>query len=646
MPITHIHKITQTLSRGIAYGSADKVEQGINKDDIADAIKYGSSDKEGEVIFYTLNSWQNCPSMGSDVSGDFRELLEKFPRKRSVREGEEPALAFHLVQGFDGYIPPQLANQIGREFAREFLPDYAVQISTHTNTENIHNHIIFCAVNRKGERYNDCDSTYAEMRRVSDKICAKYGLELLEGTREYKPIHWTDENGVKHAYEPTKRKQDIARARAEGKASPDDVSSYRNSQAYQEWTIGKLTEKETVKRDIDAMLPLALSYEHLLTLLRENMGYTIHDKKVNGDWLAHTSFTPPNFEKGVRDYKISEDGYYTRENLEKVIEELRKHPFENEQKQEDNSSHGESDTRANEASESDIPIYDTYDYSRVDLSRLSEDKRAWKRNDNTVEYIDRGIPEKVVIRSAKQTEKELHKKLSDDGFQAGAVDYISRHAFDDATIARYRLSKAQSDYAQARAKEIQDRLNALHFLEENNLLSFARINAMVQNLWSQYNSSFDTLNDIGKKLNNARFIADIPDNLEKLQKRIASHKGDADYMESEYSHDRATEQKLLSLMQKYNLNSPEDVEQLKANISRWENQYQGLTNRLADMKKRLNDYEGYVGIIRTSTRGSREEFDLTWDEFERIQKQGKEEEKDKEGVRNQQTKARKGRDRI
>ena len=56
-------------------------------------------------------------------------------------------------------------------------------------------------------------------------------------------------------------------------------------------------------------------------MLRQ-IGYTVKDKKKNGDWLKHIVFQPPTADKGTRDYKIGDGGFYLRENLERVISEL------------------------------------------------------------------------------------------------------------------------------------------------------------------------------------------------------------------------------------------------------------------------------------------------------------------------------------
>ncbi len=278
----------------------------------------------GNVVFYTLNSYLNCPSNGKHVLQDFEDIIKKYPRKRAVHEGEKPALAYHIVQSFDGYVSPTFANAIGVDFAKEFLKGYRVQISTHTNTKNIHNHIIFSCVNDRGERYNDCDTSMAEMRRVSDRICEEHGISILENTKEYKPKHYKGRDGSNHAYEATPRKNELISMRRKKKRYTDDISSYRNSQGYREDLYMGMKHKEFIKHDIDECLPLVDSYEDLLMMLQKEYGYSIKAYRKNAKdnesrWLAHITFTYKAFTKGVRDSSIGENGFYERENLEKLI---------------------------------------------------------------------------------------------------------------------------------------------------------------------------------------------------------------------------------------------------------------------------------------------------------------------------------------
>lgn len=628
MPIVHIHKITSTIGKAISYGKSDKVERNIEKDDIADSIAYAKNDKTGEVIFKTLTTYHN--SDGIDFAKDCRELLDKYPRKREIRDGEKPALLFHLVQGFDGYLPPQLANQIGRELSDEFLNRYIVQISTHTNTENIHNHIIFCAVNLDGVRYNDCDSTMAELRKCSDRICEKYGLEILDGTREYKPIHWTDDKGIHHSFEPTQRKKDMIEKRKNGEISRDDISSYRNFEQYEKSNIEKITQREIVKRDIDTFLPMATDYEHLLAMLRENLGYRIKDKKKDGSYLEHILFISPSYSKGVRDCTIGDGNYYTRKNLEKIISD-------NLSDRSDDGFGDIGDDSKELSDYKDIPIIQSYSYKDIDLGTLDEERRAWKKKDDSIVILKRGEPEKTIIRSAKNIEKDSYEKMKSDGFERWQSEYILHHAFDDGIKLRFNMSDGNIDYAKKRANEIQERLDCLHFLEENNLYDYNKINEVMDSFWRTYNSSFEKLNEVGSRLEKIRFLVDLPNMLERVNNRMKERMNDADYVATELEHDKILAKKYFDYLSTRGLiDNKTKIEQLKNDLLVWETKYHELSDELSEKKNKLIVYERSVEILRNSCRGSREEFADTWRDYDKITSAGKNEEHNNEETRRKQ----------
>ncbi len=75
-----------------------------------------------------------------------------------------------------------MAHEIGVKLAEELWGDrFEVIVSTHVNTNHIHNHFVINSVSfRDGKRYYDKRSTYAEIRHVSDCLCAEYGLSVLE----------------------------------------------------------------------------------------------------------------------------------------------------------------------------------------------------------------------------------------------------------------------------------------------------------------------------------------------------------------------------------------------------------------------------------------------------------------------------------
>ena len=101
--------------------------------------------------------------------------------------------AYHLIQSFatDENLDPRLVHQIGLEFC-EKLHDYQCVVSTHMNTDNLHNHIVMNAYNLQGNaKYNDCMKTRNYIRSISDEISLKYGIPILIGTSlEQNNLSW------------------------------------------------------------------------------------------------------------------------------------------------------------------------------------------------------------------------------------------------------------------------------------------------------------------------------------------------------------------------------------------------------------------------------------------------------------------------
>ena len=95
-----------------------------------------------------------------------------------------------MIQSFaPDEVTPEQAMQIGEELCDRYLKgDYQYVIAVHTDKEHTHCHVIFNNTNlynglsfttehnqgRKSER------AWAELRQVSDKICAEHGISVIE----------------------------------------------------------------------------------------------------------------------------------------------------------------------------------------------------------------------------------------------------------------------------------------------------------------------------------------------------------------------------------------------------------------------------------------------------------------------------------
>lgn len=90
---------------------------------------------------------------------------------------------FHGVQSFiKGEVTPEQAHEIGIKLAEELWGDkFQVVVSTHLNTDNLHNHFVLNSVSFvDGKRFCNTKKDYAVMRNTSDKLCEEYGLSILK----------------------------------------------------------------------------------------------------------------------------------------------------------------------------------------------------------------------------------------------------------------------------------------------------------------------------------------------------------------------------------------------------------------------------------------------------------------------------------
>ena len=92
-------------------------------------------------------------------------------------------IAYHGYQSFEaGEVTPKEAHEIGKETARRMWGDrFQVLVTTHLNTDNLHNHFVINATSFKdGKKYRNKIGDHMELRKVSDAICREYGKSVLE----------------------------------------------------------------------------------------------------------------------------------------------------------------------------------------------------------------------------------------------------------------------------------------------------------------------------------------------------------------------------------------------------------------------------------------------------------------------------------
>lgn len=95
---------------------------------------------------------------------------------------------FHAIQSFaEKEVTPEQAHEIGLKLAEELWGDkFQVVVSTHLNTDNIHNHFVLNSVSfLDGKRFCNTKKDYATMRKTSDRLCEDYGLSVLKQEEKY-----------------------------------------------------------------------------------------------------------------------------------------------------------------------------------------------------------------------------------------------------------------------------------------------------------------------------------------------------------------------------------------------------------------------------------------------------------------------------
>lgn len=264
MATTGFWPVKGQLKEVIDYArNPDKTtEQKYLDDDLYQALRYAENDSKTDRKMYV--SAINCPKQRA-----YESMMAT--KRRFGKLGGN--VAYHGYQSFaEGEVTPEEAHRIGMETAKRMWgEDYEVVVTTHLNTENIHNHFVVNSVSfRTGRKFENHISDHYRLREISDEICREMGKSVLENASFY--------GGEKDAYWARKS--------------------------------GKLTHREILKRDVEYCLSVSRTVQDVLTRL-ESMGYRV----LNGLDGAHISVIAPGWQRAVR---LSSIGY-TKEKLNEAL---------------------------------------------------------------------------------------------------------------------------------------------------------------------------------------------------------------------------------------------------------------------------------------------------------------------------------------
>ena len=179
MATTKIWKVQKRLDKVINYATNEEKtknnysEYGMDEfDSIRQVMTYATSPYKTEKQVYTTGI--NC---------EVKDAVKQMQFVKTIYGKENGILAFHAYQSFnEGEVTPEIAHEIGVKLANEMWGDrFQVVVSTHFNTQHLHNHFVINSVSFKdGKKYYSNLTNTALLRKTSDEICEEYGLNVLK----------------------------------------------------------------------------------------------------------------------------------------------------------------------------------------------------------------------------------------------------------------------------------------------------------------------------------------------------------------------------------------------------------------------------------------------------------------------------------
>lgn len=137
------------------------------------AIDYALNREKTEQTIFEDSIGCTCENAYADMAA----TKKRFHKTEGVQ-------GYHLIQSFAaGEVTPELAHLVGQELAEQLLKgQFEVVITTHLNTAHYHNHLVFNSVSMvDGHKYHsNSRSYYEDIRRISDGLCRKYGLSIIQ----------------------------------------------------------------------------------------------------------------------------------------------------------------------------------------------------------------------------------------------------------------------------------------------------------------------------------------------------------------------------------------------------------------------------------------------------------------------------------
>ena len=242
-------------------------------EDLYAAIRYVENDDKTDQTMFV--SGINCSKHNA-----YNEMIAV--KRRFGERGKN--IAYHGYQSFAaGEVTPAEAHQIGMETARQMWgARYQVVVTTHLNTDNIHNHFVINSVSFvDGKKFRNGIGDRLELRKISDTICAARNKSVIQSHKFYsnKKEYWI-----------------------------------RNS--------GKLTHREILRRDVDEAITNSGSFKEIEYCMK-NLGYRFE----RDFYYDHPSVIADGWKRAIRISSLGEN--YTKERIRERCRENQVGPIMN-----------------------------------------------------------------------------------------------------------------------------------------------------------------------------------------------------------------------------------------------------------------------------------------------------------------------------
>lgn len=266
MATTSIWAVKKRLDHVIDYTTnPDKTSKEDYKE-LHNVIEYATASYKTEEQLYVTAL--NCNK--DNVYEDMMFTKKRFDKTDGI-------LGFHAFQSFaEGEVTPEIAHEIGIKLANELWGDkFEVAVSTHLNTNHIHNHFCINSVSFiDGKKYYNNRHTYALMRQTSDSLCREYNLSVIEE----KPC---------------------------GKHNIDYTKYYKEQ-------VKKSNYDSNIKDDIDYAIEQAYNYKDFIGIMMK-MNYEVIDRS------GKLSVRPFNRKRNIRIERAFGDDYTIKNINERIF---------------------------------------------------------------------------------------------------------------------------------------------------------------------------------------------------------------------------------------------------------------------------------------------------------------------------------------